>query len=108
MRYLLGKAELSEGEMQGHELPDGTLVLLVRRQGWWAVDDWCNHAGCLLSQGKLKGFLVSCPCHGMEFDVRSGLLASIPKLCDDQRVFPVQIEDGQAWVEIEPAEPAEE
>ncbi len=90
--------------MRGHELADGTLVLLVRRDGWWAIDDWCNHAGCLLSQGKLNGFLVSCPCHGMEFDVRSGALASIPKLCNDQRAFPVRIEDGQAWVDVEPAE----
>lgn len=101
MRHPLGKADLPEGGMRGHELPGGQLVLLVRQQGWWALDDWCNHAGCLLSQGKLRGFRVICPCHDMEFDVRTGALCCLPRLCQDQPAYRAVVEGEEVFVELD-------
>ena len=37
-----------------------------------AFDDSCPHRQCSLAEGKLDGSVVTCPCHGSEFDVASG------------------------------------
>jgi nitrite reductase/ring-hydroxylating ferredoxin subunit len=37
----------------------------------------------------------------MTFDVRSGVLTCTPRLCEDQRTWPVLVEDGKVWVEVE-------
>ena len=100
----VGPADLIEGELRGLEVGE-RLVLLARYQGRiTAMDDSCNHAGCLLSGGWMhekKGAVV-CPCHEMTFDVRSGALLSEPKLCDDQRTFEVAVVDSQLYVDYAP------
>ena len=102
MRHLLGEADLAEGEMRGCPLPGDRDVLLVRLGGaLHALDDRCSHSGCLLSGGRLRGNEVVCPCHEMTFDVRSGALTCTPRLCEDQRTWPVLVEDGKVWVEVE-------
>ncbi|HEU4382760.1 MAG TPA: Rieske (2Fe-2S) protein [Anaeromyxobacteraceae bacterium] len=102
MRLRLGPADLGEGEMRGYRLGGERYVLLVRlRGGLHALDDVCNHAGCLLSGGRLAGNEVICPCHLQTFDVRTGAVTCQPQLCDDQRTLPVAVEDGQVWVEVE-------
>jgi 3-phenylpropionate/trans-cinnamate dioxygenase ferredoxin subunit len=101
MRVALGKDDLPEGGHRGVRLPGGKLLLVARVGGrLWALDDSCNHSGCLLSEGRLHGALIRCPCHSMEFDVRDGALASRPRLCDDQRSFAVVVEGGEAFAEI--------
>ncbi len=101
MRFRAGPADLGEGQMRGVRLPGDRHVLVAVVQGAVAaLDDSCSHAGCLLSGGKLSGGEVVCPCHGMTFDVRSGALTCRPRLCDDQRTYPVWVEGGEIWVEI--------
>jgi 3-phenylpropionate/trans-cinnamate dioxygenase ferredoxin subunit len=88
--------------MRGHAAGQDRFILLANVGGrYFALDGWCNHAGCLLSEGRLDGSQVACPCHGMTFDVRTGAATSRPRLCDDQRTFPVSIEGGEVFVEVE-------
>jgi len=102
VRLLLGPADLGEGEMRGFRLAGERHVLLVRLGGaLHGLEDRCNHAGCLLSEGRLRANEVVCPCHEMTFDVRSGALTCTPRLCDDQRAYPVVVEGGKVWVEVE-------
>jgi 3-phenylpropionate/trans-cinnamate dioxygenase ferredoxin subunit len=101
MRVPLGRADLPPGGLRAVAAAGGRLILLARvGDRFFALDDTCNHSGCLLSGGRLVGALVRCPCHGMEFDVRTGALASVPQLCEDQRSYPVAVEDGEAFAEV--------
>jgi nitrite reductase/ring-hydroxylating ferredoxin subunit len=43
-----------------------------------AFDDACTHRGCSLSEGELEGGTVTCPCHGGQFDVRTGAVLAAP------------------------------
>jgi 3-phenylpropionate/trans-cinnamate dioxygenase ferredoxin component len=43
-----------------------------------AFDDTCTHMGCSLASGKLDGSVVTCPCHGSQFDVTSGAVVRGP------------------------------
>lgn len=101
LRRRLGKADLPEGTMRGFTLGKDRHVLVANLSGrFFALDDMCNHAGCLLSAGKLAGGVVTCSCHEMAFDVRDGRLLTEPRLCDDQRVVRVTAEGGELWLEV--------
>ena len=41
-------------------------------------DDTCTHRGCSLAQGTLEGNVVTCPCHGSQFDVTTGAVVRGP------------------------------
>jgi 3-phenylpropionate/trans-cinnamate dioxygenase ferredoxin subunit len=75
----------------------GTRRVLVARVGGRlkAMDDWCNHAGCSLSRGRLEGNTVVCPCHEIGFDLDSGKNVTSRGLSGDQPVYPLELFDGQ-------------
>jgi 3-phenylpropionate/trans-cinnamate dioxygenase ferredoxin subunit len=98
-RFALGRVEVPEGTMRGVRLAEGRYALLVRLGGvLYALDDLCNHAGCQLSRGRLEGGRVVCPCHLMAFDVRTGRLQTVPRLCEDQPTLAVEEREGELFV----------
>lgn len=44
----------------------------------YAFDDTCTHMGCSLAKGRLAGTVVTCACHGSQFDVTSGAVLRGP------------------------------
>jgi len=100
MRIELGPADLKDGELRGYDLGDRA-VLVARVNGRYkALDDWCNHAGCLLSGGRVEGNLVVCPCHEVGFDLDSGRNATSPGVCDDQATAQISVENGRILLEV--------
>jgi 3-phenylpropionate/trans-cinnamate dioxygenase ferredoxin subunit len=97
-RIPLGPADLKEGELRSYKV--GKRDVLVARVGgaYKSLDDWCNHAGCLLSGGRIEKNTVVCPCHEVGFDLDTGRNATSPGICDDQRAFRAEVEDGQLVV----------
>ena len=70
--------DVVHGQMRVFDL-DGTKVNVASAGGnLYAFDDTCTHAGCSLGRGKLDGTTVTCPCHGSQFDVRSGAVLRGP------------------------------
>jgi 3-phenylpropionate/trans-cinnamate dioxygenase ferredoxin subunit len=63
------------------------------------LDDWCNHAGCLLSGGRIEDNLVICPCHEVGFDLETGKNETSPGIADDQTVVKVDVENGQIVID---------
>jgi len=50
-----------------------TLVALARVEGaWHALEAWCTHAECPLSDGWVEGAAIRCPCHGSLFTLETG------------------------------------
>ena len=100
MKIKLGPANFSEKELRGYEV-GGRSVCVAKINGRYkGLDDWCNHAGCLLSVGHLEGNLVVCPCHEIGFDMDTGKNATSPGVCDDQPALPVTVEDGELVVDV--------
>lgn len=93
----------SEGELRAVEVSPALRLLVARVGGrLHALDDVCNHGGCLLSRGTIGEGRVTCPCHYMAFDLRDGRLLSTPRLARDQRAFEV-VEEGGRPVVLVPA-----
>lgn len=95
----LGPANLDEGELRSYAV--GKRAVLVCKVGgrYKAMDDWCNHAGCLLSGGRIEENMVVCPCHEIGFDLDTGQNVTSPGVADDQPAFKAEIEDGQIVIE---------
>jgi 3-phenylpropionate/trans-cinnamate dioxygenase ferredoxin subunit len=98
----VGPADLAPSELRGLEV-DERLVLLASHKGRiHAMDDSCNHAGCLLSGGWVdeKKAAVVCPCHEYAFELASGRNVTVPRLCDDQQAFEVRVENGRVMLRL--------
>ena len=81
----VGPADLTEGELRGLEIGERLVLLSCLEGEISAMDDSCNHAGCLLSGGWMneRKRAVVCPCHEFMFELKSGrnvTLVDGPKL----------------------------
>ena len=99
IRIRLGPADFAEGEMRGFEIGKANVVVTKVAGEYRALDDWCNHAGCLLSGGRLVSNLLVCPCHEVGFDVATGKNMTSPGVCGDQRTFKISAANGQLFLE---------
>jgi cytochrome P450/nitrite reductase/ring-hydroxylating ferredoxin subunit len=91
--------------------PDGTVrrvdaggraVCLGRVDGTWvAFDDTCTHEECPLSDGVLDGTVIVCPCHGSEFDLRTGDVLTPPAL-EPLPIYELREQDGTLEVRLSP------
>lgn len=91
----LGPADLKEGELRGYEVGKRNVLVACVGGRIKAIDDWCNHAGCLLSGGHLEGNLAVCPCHEIGFDLDTGKNVTSPGIADDQPAFKTAVENGE-------------
>lgn len=71
-------AELAPGQMKWVAVNGERLVLANVEGAFYAVSDICGHRNAPLSRGKLEGYLIECPLHFAQFDVRTGELVNGP------------------------------
>ncbi len=83
-------------EAKGHD------IALFKKDGKvYAIQQHCAHHGGPLSDGSLEGFIVTCPWHGMTYDIRTGKAA--PEAWDheyEEKTYKVKIEGNEIKVEI--------
>jgi nitrite reductase/ring-hydroxylating ferredoxin subunit/uncharacterized membrane protein len=92
-------AGLADGQPQAAVAGD-TPVLLVRHgDGIHAIHNRCSHRGCLLTEGELEGHVVTCACHGSQFDVRDGSVLRGPATAP-QPAFDARDRDGTIEVRL--------
>lgn len=65
----------------------------------FVTDNICTHGHARLCDGFLEGHEIECPLHQGRFDIRNGKAMCEP-LTEDIRTFPVQIEDGEVFVQL--------
>src|SRR5688572_3060686 len=63
-----------------------------------AIDDTCLHAGASLGSGRLNGPIVTCPAHGLKYDVTTGQLTTGGL---GVASYPVKVVDGRILVAME-------
>lgn len=90
---------LADGEPKP-VLVDGTPVLLVRHgSDVHALHDRCSHRGCSLSEGEIDGHVVTCSCHGSQFDLRDGSVRKGPATAA-QPAYEVRERDGRVELRL--------
>lgn len=64
--------EVPPGAIKGVKAGDQEIALVSLEGQLYAIGDICPHAHCNLSNGDIEGDRVLCPCHGSEFNIRTG------------------------------------
>ncbi len=87
---------------------NGIEILLVRKKDvYYAVSNRCPHMGGSLYDGKIEGDAVFCPKHGSGFNLKTGEVVEQGKLLfikvkvNQITTFPVKIEGNEIFIGIE-------
>src|SRR4051812_7036496 len=103
-------ASLADLESRGGILPvrvDSVLVALFLHDGKvYAVDNRCPHMGFPLSKGTVQDGILTCYWHYARFDMETG--GTFDQFADDVRAFPVEVSDGEIYVDLTPRYDAKE
>lgn len=92
-------ADIDENGLAGF-LVDGERVGVANVGGTFhAFDNTCTHRQCSLSSGQLEGTVVTCPCHGSQFDVTTGEVLRGPAH-EPVRSYAARVENQALQVEI--------
>jgi nitrite reductase/ring-hydroxylating ferredoxin subunit len=96
---VLGRADdLEVGSMRAFDVR-GVRIAVANVDGTFhAFDDTCTHVGCSLAEGDLEETTVICPCHGSEFDVRSGAVLQGPAR-EPVETYETRVEGGSLEIE---------
>ena len=77
-----------------------TLVALARADGrWYAVEAWCTHAECPLTDGWVEGAAIRCPCHASLFDLATGAPLEGPAE-EPVRSYATRVVGGRVEIEL--------
>jgi nitrite reductase/ring-hydroxylating ferredoxin subunit len=66
---------------------------------FYAIGNRCTRMGCLLSDGMLRGEMVTCPCHGSTFNVLTGAVVKGPAE-KSEPTYNVKVEKDQISVDV--------
>jgi nitrite reductase (NADH) small subunit len=105
--------EIRDGEARGFDVGRSRVVVIRRKDQFYALHDVCPHRAARLCDGVVGGTaipsevgvvrygrdgeILRCPWHGWEFDITNGRSLHDP---DRQRVrsYPVHVDAGQVFV----------
>jgi len=80
---------------------DGEKVALVNCEGTvCAISDICTHEHAFLSEGFVEGNTIECPLHGSVFDLRTGVVQSLPAT-DDAKTYDVKVEGDDVLLGVD-------
>ncbi|HMD65364.1 MAG TPA: non-heme iron oxygenase ferredoxin subunit [Stellaceae bacterium] len=92
-------SELSSGQMKWVAV-DRERVVLANVEGvFYALRDVCGHRNAPLSRGKLDGYLIECPLHFAQFDVRTGELVNGP-VSTSVPIYQVRVQGGTVSIKL--------
>jgi nitrite reductase (NADH) small subunit len=80
---------------------DGSEIALLKYQGKvYALDNICPHQGGPLGEGTIEEGCVTCPWHGWQFNVETGVCQNIPG--EEARKIAVEVVDGAVFLKGNP------
>ena len=109
MRFvkIVESSEIALGRMKKVKVVDKEFLVANVNGNYYAIGSKCTHAGGDLSQGSLKGNVVTCPKHKAKFDVTTGKVVLGPKILfmhpkiNDEPSYEVKVEGKDILLKIE-------
>ena len=72
MAVVVKAGEIRPGAVASVDVDSERVAIANVDGNYYAFSDVCTHRGCSLAEGDLAGKVISCPCHGGQYDVTSG------------------------------------
>jgi nitrite reductase/ring-hydroxylating ferredoxin subunit len=95
---VVGKAsEMQPGTIRSFDLNGESVAVANVGGAFHAFSDTCTHRGCSLSEGNLEGNVVTCFCHGGQFDVTNGEVVGGPPP-EPVKTYATSVENGNVVI----------
>jgi nitrite reductase/ring-hydroxylating ferredoxin subunit len=94
--------EVPEGKPKAVRVKGHSIALFNVGGRIYATDNQCPHMGYPLTRGAIRDGVLTCDWHGWSFDLEGG--GCFVGGCDDLATFPVEIQDGEIWLDLNKAE----
>jgi 3-phenylpropionate/trans-cinnamate dioxygenase ferredoxin subunit len=93
-------SDIKPGELAAFDV-EGVRIAVANTDGrFFAIDDTCTHEQCSLAgEGTLDGTVVTCGCHGAQFDVTTGAVLA-PPAPEPVKSYPLHVDQGHLVVEV--------
>jgi 3-phenylpropionate/trans-cinnamate dioxygenase ferredoxin subunit len=92
--------DIEPGELAAFDVEGARIAVANANGRFFAIDDTCTHEQCSLTEeGSLDGTVVTCGCHGAQFDVTTGQVLAPPAL-EPLKSYPLRVEQGIIQIEI--------
>ena len=92
--------DIEPGELAAFDV-EGIRVAVANAGGrYFAIDDACTHEQCsLAAEGTLEGTVVTCGCHGAQFDVTRGAVLA-PPAPEPVTTYPLRVDQGNLVIQV--------
>ncbi len=91
-------AEVRDAGCQVVHVNGHTIALFSHDDRVFAVDNRCPHMGFPLNRGTVNDCILTCDWHHARFYLTTG--GTFDPWADDVRAFPVELRDGEVWVDV--------
>lgn len=93
-------ADIKPGELAAFDVVGVRIAVANANGRFFAIDDTCTHEQCSLTEeGTLEGTVVTCGCHGAQFDVTTGEVLAPPAF-EPVKTYALRVEQGAVVIEI--------
>lgn len=92
-------SDVLDGEMKTFDLNGEKITLVNLGEQFFATSSICSHEHCEMDGGWLEGQNIVCPCHGSQFDLKTGEVKSLPAT-ESLKTYETQIKEGEVFVKI--------
>jgi len=76
-----GTADVAPGSGVVAEANGQSIAVFNVAGTYYAIDNTCVHRGGPLGEGELEGDTVTCPWHGWQYNVKTGISLNNPSAC---------------------------
>lgn len=94
------EADFEQRSLIAAEAGSEPVVVAKIGPNYFALEDRCSHDDNPLGEGGIEDGQVVCPRHGARFDPATGAARAMPAVAP-VRTFPVKVEGGAVFVEVE-------
>lgn len=88
-------ADLKDGQGKVVQANGKTIALFKQGGQFYALDNTCLHRGGPLGEGELDGEVVTCPWHGWQYNIKTGISPSAKV-----QTYPVKVQGQDVLVQV--------
>ena len=98
---LIPAIDIDDNQSVAISIEDKNILVCKSNNAYYAVSNMCTHQRAELTKGRIRNCYLSCPLHGVRFDLRTGKpigeLTRVPL-----KTYAVSVaEDGNLHLELE-------
>jgi nitrite reductase/ring-hydroxylating ferredoxin subunit len=100
MKKAMSLSNLPIGTMKNLVINDIPIALCNVSGIIYALSDLCTHNRCSLAgDGFMDHGVITCGCHGAQFDVKTGKALALPAT-KDLKTYKTEIKDGDIYIDL--------